>query len=143
MKKQLVGLVILFSVSVNAANFEVEIQARQDAYSGIKDNVEAVGEMLESGQFDYEKFEEHGEKLTKYASSLKVLFPEGSQEGSEAKKAVWKNFDKFSMGLDKLNQGFENFYMAAKSQDQAALVAGFKDATGTCKGCHRKFRNKK
>ncbi len=143
MKKQLVSLFMLISVSASAATFEAEIEARQDAYSGIKDNVEAVGGMLESGQFDYAKFESLGEALTKHSSSLKTLFPEGSQEGSNAKKAVWKDFEKFSTNLDKLDQGFQDFYAAAKVQDQAALVAGFKDATGTCKGCHRKFRNKK
>ena len=143
MKKHLISLFMLISVSASAATFEAEIEARQDAYSGIKDNVEVVGDMLKSGEFDYAKFEMLGEKLTKHSSSLKSLFPEGSQEGSNAKKAVWKNFDQFSMGLDKLDQGFQDFYAAAKAQDQAALVAGFKDATGTCKGCHRKFRNKK
>lgn len=143
MKISLVSLVALFSMSVSAATFDAQIEARQDAYSDIKDNVEAVGEMLESGNFDYAQLEILGASLAKKSSSLKTLFPEGSQEGSNAKKAVWNNYDKFSMGLDKLNSGFEGFYAAAKTQDQAALVAGFKEATGTCKGCHRKYRNKK
>nr|WP_301338364.1 cytochrome c [Vibrio sp. 99-8-1] len=125
-----------------AAGFESDIKARQDAFSGIKDNVEMVGEMLESGKFDWAKLETYGSALTQHASVLENHFPEGSQAGSDAKAAIWKNYDKFSMGLEKLNTGFNTFYTAAKAQDQAALVAGFKDATGTCKACHRKFRAK-
>ncbi len=140
-KKYFVSLLLLpFSVSVVAASYDAEIKARQNAYSEIKDNVEAVGKMLKSGDLDFAKLERHGEVLTKHSSGLKDLFPEGSQAGSDAKKAIWKNYDKFSAGLDKLDQGFQDFYAAAKVQDKAALVAGFKDATGTCKACHRRFR---
>ncbi|WP_413284743.1 c-type cytochrome [Vibrio sp. MA40-2] len=143
MKKQLLSLIMLVSVSASAANFDTEIAARQDAYNGIQDNVKAAGGMLKSGEFDYTKLEMLGETLSMHSSSLKTLFPEGSQEGSNAKKAVWTSMDDFTERLNKLDQGFQDFYAGAKAQDQAMLVAGFKDATSTCKGCHRKYRNKK
>lgn len=143
MKKLIVTLLLPVSLTSMAAGFESDIKARQDAFSNIKDNVEMVGEMLESGKLNWDKLAVYGEALNQNASILPNHFPEGSQEGSDAKAAIWKNNDKFMMGLDKLNSGFQAFYAASQVQDQAALVAGFKEATGTCKGCHRKYRVKK
>lgn len=143
MKKLIISLLIPVSLSTMAAGFESDIKARQDAFSSIKDNVEMVGEMLDSGKLDWTKLETYGKSLTQHASVLENHFPEGSQQGSDAKAAIWKNHDKFSMGLTKLNTGFQDFYTAAQAHDQASLVAGFKDATGTCKACHRKYRVKK
>lgn len=143
MKKLLVSLLIPLSISAMATGFDTEIKARQDSFSAIKDNVEAVGEMLENGEFDYNKFALYGGEMVKHSARLKELFPEGSREGSDAKKAIWKNINKFNKGLDKLNKGFEDFHAGALAQDKAATLAGFEQATGTCKACHRKFRVKR
>lgn len=143
MKKRLISLLIPFSMSALAADYSSQIEARQDAYKGIKENVEAVGEMLESGKMDFAVLTSFGERLTQHATSLKTLFPEGSQEGSDAKKVIWEEFDKFSMGLDKLNKGFADFHAGASTQNQSMMLAGFEEATGTCKACHRKYRVKR
>jgi len=141
-KKYILALLIPLSASCFAA-FDTDIETRQNAFSDIKDNVEMAGDMLDSGKLDWQKLQQYGQALTSNASILKNHFPEGSREGSNAKAAVWKNPDKFSEGLQMLNSGFDSFYSAAKANDKSALVAGFKQATKTCKACHRKFRVKK
>ncbi|MDG3088512.1 cytochrome c [Vibrio hannami] len=143
MKKLLVSLLIPFSMTSFAADFTKEIEARQDGFQIVKDNVEMAGEMFESGAIDWALLATYGKNLSNASGSLKNFFPEGSQEGSNAKSAVWKSNDKFMMGLDKLNTSFEQFYAAAQNQDKGAAMAAFDEATGTCKACHRKFRVKK
>lgn len=143
MKKILLSLLIPFSISSFAADFTKDIEARQDGFEAIKDNVEMVGEMFESGNIDWAKLETYSKNLVDASSPMKTLFPEGSQEGSNAKSAVWKSNDKFMLGLDKLNTGFTELYAASQAQDKGASMSAFKNATGTCKACHRKFRVKK
>lgn len=143
MKKLLISLLIPFSLSVAAADFSKQIDARQDAYKTIKDNVGMVGDMFESGNIDWKKLQMYSETLTEAAAPLKDLFPEGSQQGSNAKAAIWKSKDKFNQRLTKLNGGFTDLHAAALSQDKGAAMSAFKQATGTCKACHRKFRVKR
>ncbi|WP_375750484.1 c-type cytochrome [Vibrio sp. HN007] len=143
MKKLVLGLLIPFSMSTFAADFSKEIEARQNGFDTVKNNVEMVGEMFESRNIDWAKMEMYGKNLAEASAPLKDLFPEGSQDGSNAKSAVWKSNDKFMMGLEKLNTGFNDLYAAAQSKDKGAAMSAFEDATGTCKACHRKFRVKK
>jgi cytochrome c556 len=138
----LLSLLIPFSVTSFAAGFDVEIEARHDAFHAIEDNVKSVGKMLKSGELDWDMLTRYSAELAKNSSSLKDLFPEGSQGDSRAKAAVWEKNDRFLAGLDKLDGGFQALYVAAQSQDTKAAMAGFKQATGTCKGCHRTFREK-
>lgn len=144
MKKQLLGLICtVMSISSFAAGFDAEIKARQDAYSLIGDNVKLVGKMVKSGDIDWAKLEMYAEQLASSSSKLPTLFPQGSQEGSDARAAVWEKPDKFKAGLEKLDGGFQSLYAAAKAQDLTAAVAGFEQATSTCKGCHRSYRVKR
>jgi cytochrome c556 len=142
-KKLLVSLLIPFSLSVAAADFSKEIDARQDAYKTIKDNVGMVGDMFDSGNIDWKKLEVYSKTLADTSALLKDLFPEGSQQGSDAKAAIWKNKDKFNERLGKLNTGFTDLSSATTKQDKGAAMSAFEKATGTCKACHRKFRVKR
>jgi len=73
--------------------------------------------------------------------NLKKLFPKGSHKGmTRAKKALWKDWAKFSKQSAALKSGAAKLVKAAMAGN---AKKGLKGVYATCKGCHKPFRGKK
>ena len=76
-----------------------------------------------------------GEKITK-------LFPEDSlDEQTEALSAIWREWTKFEALSDQLTVAAND--LKAASDDQYDAMDSFQKLVGTCRACHRTFRQKK
>ena len=141
--KKLAILLCAVSTSVIAQDYSQIISDRQHAYEQIEEITESVEFMLDGEDSDWPELEVSGKQLVNHAQFLLTAFPEGSQEGSKAKAAVWSKPDKFNNLLQDLNTGLEEFYQGAVAQDAARAEAGFEQATKTCKSCHRGYKNRR
>ena len=133
-------LLCVVSTSVVAQDYSQVISDRQNAFEQIEELTESVEFMLDGDDSDWEQLTENGKQLTDNAQFLLTAFPEGSQEGSKAKAAVWAKPDKFNGLMKDLNTGLDEFYQGAVTQDAARAEAGLEQAMGTCKSCHRSYK---
>lgn len=73
------------------------------------------------------------------------LFPKGTAHGeiadSEAKAAVWEDFDEFKATAMKLKDASAQAASAA-AQGEGSFTAAFNNMTKVCKECHQTFREK-
>ncbi|HEV7256066.1 MAG TPA: cytochrome c [Mesorhizobium sp.] len=67
------------------------------------------------------------------------LFPEGTQEGTEASPAIWEDFAAFEAAWEKYAADTAAA-AASKPQDQAALAAAVGQIGANCGSCHQPFR---
>ena len=83
----------------------------------------------------------HAEGLASAASELDRLFPEGSNVGeSEALPIIWEEPGAFAEAIAKMQQATAAFVEAAKSGDQEAIGAAFRNVGMGCRGCHDRYR---
>ena len=73
------------------------------------------------------------------------LFPKGTAHGeiadSEAKAAIWEDFDEFKAVAMKLKDASGQAASAA-AQGEGSFTAAFNNMTKVCKECHKTFREK-
>ena len=81
--------------------------------------------------------------ISNWAQKIPGYFPEGSRfGGTEARAKIWKNFDDFT-ALSEANEAAANgLVKAAKSGDPGAMVTSLKILGGSCKACHRSYKDK-
>lgn len=72
---------------------------------------------------------------------LLVLFPEGSQAGSDSLPAIWENWDAFAAILETGRGAAASALAAAQAGDDAGYAAGLRTIMGTCGQCHQQFRS--
>lgn len=86
----------------------------------------------------------HATALAASSTGLAKLFPKGSDFGeTRAKTEIWTNAAEFEKASKDAENKASAFLAAAKSNDTAAIAKTFGDLSETCKGCHKKFREKK
>jgi cytochrome c556 len=91
---------------------------------------------------------EHPEYLKAHASALadlgaqaRVLFPVGTDAGNtDALPLIWKEPDKFSKLVSKLEKSSATLRDAVAANDKAGATAAFKALGEACKGCHDRYR---
>ncbi|WP_377295334.1 c-type cytochrome [Rhizobium sp. SG2393] len=69
-------------------------------------------------------------------------FPEGSEAGSEASPAIWKNMDDFKAKAAKLSSDADAL-LAQLPADQAGVKAAVGTLGANCGSCHEVYRLKK
>lgn len=86
----------------------------------------------------------HAEALDASSKTAKNLFPPDSDFGeTRAKPAVWEKRAAFEEAAEKAEQAAAAFLAAVKANDTGALAQKFSALSDGCKGCHKKFREKK
>ncbi|MEX0298059.1 MAG: cytochrome c [Kordiimonas sp.] len=92
--------------------------------------------------------EGHIEKLADIlalsASMTKASFEKdtrGMEGHTEAKDAIWENWEEFAEAADKYSADAAAFAVAAKSGDKAATGKAFGKAMSNCKSCHDKYKD--
>ena len=94
------------------------------------------------GGGDYQTVINQAKTISNWAQKIPVYFPEGSGFGdTKARAEIWANFDDFT-ALSKANETAANrLVTAAKSGDQGAMMASLKNLGGSCKACHRSYKD--
>ena len=68
-------------------------------------------------------------------------FPEGSNEKpSKASPAIWTDFSGFKNAAMKNQIAAKQLIAAAKTEDQKAVVGGFKAVAASRKSCHQLYK---
>ena len=127
-----------------AAEPEDVIKYRQAVMKSQGGHMGAAAQILK-GKVDFgSDLEYHASALTASSAGLTKLFPKDSDFGeTRAKPEIWTNSAEFERASKDAEQAAKAFLAAVKSNDQAAVTRTFGDFAEACKGCHKKFREKK
>ncbi len=142
MKKLVISLCVLLPNIAFAQTSVDLINARQQAFVHIENQSEQVEEMMDEDVPNWSEIESISQQLVQHSQLLNTAFPEGSQDGSKAKEAVWDKPEKFNQLMKEMDSGFALLYQASQQQDKEAAEAGLEQAQDTCNGCHRSYRSR-
>jgi cytochrome c556 len=116
------------------------IEERQTAFTEIENITSNAEKGIEVDSIDWLYLEGLGEQLVAYSHSLQGAFPEGSEDGSKAKQAVWDKPEKFNNLMLEMDSGFNEFYQSVEAQNVDNAREGLETAIDTCRSCHRSYR---
>jgi cytochrome c556 len=146
MKKLLVIVLTVFSLNVLADKASDAVEYRQAVFKLVKANFSQMGAMMQGKKpYDAKEFNKRAMNLKALSSMPWEFFIEGSDmvEGSKAKDAVWdesNEFKKASKYFQKVVKTLDK--TATPKSSQTDVKVAFTDVAKTCKGCHKKFKNK-
>ena len=94
------------------------------------------------GVGDYKTVIQEAEAISSWARKIPSYFPEGSGLGdTKARAEIWASFDDFT-ALSKANETAANrLITVAKSGDPGAMMTSLKNLGGSCKACHRSYKD--
>ena len=70
------------------------------------------------------------------------FFPKGSDVSpSEALSDIWLNPESFSKAIKNFELASLELINQSNTNDRDKTINAFRNLAGTCKGCHKKFRN--
>jgi cytochrome c556 len=94
------------------------------------------------GGGDFATVINQAESISGWAQKIPSYFPEDSGSGdTKARAEIWVNFDDFT-ALSKANEtAADGLVIAAKSGDPGAMMAGLKNLGGSCKACHKSYKD--
>jgi cytochrome c556 len=93
--------------------------------------------------FDATEFAKHADRIGYFSDQLLEGFPKGSGKGehSDAKAAIWANFDDFTDKAKTFNTEAKALADVAKGKDEAKDKEQFRKVAAACKACHEKYKN--
>ena len=93
--------------------------------------------------FDANEFARRADRVAYLSDQLIEGFPKGSDKGehTEAKAAIWANFDDFTEKAKTFNSEAKALAEVAKGKDEAKDKEQFKKVAAACKACHEKYKN--
>lgn len=133
----------LISVSAAFAHQGVQnaaVMARMEGMSAIAEKLKLIGKMSKGATtFDRVAAQEAVAAIARHASEIRPLFePNESDPKSEAKAAIWEQFDDFSEKASDLEAVATR--IAGSLDDEADLKAAMVDLGKSCKACHSIYK---
>ena len=141
----LVGLTaVLFNTnSIGSVSVEEAIQKRIEMFKSSKANIKRLRKLIGSG--DASSAVPLVDFHVKWSEDMPLLFPLGSEastsNGSDASSDIWDNPIGFKTAIKQYNLKSIELRKSLRSADPESINETFKSFAGTCKGCHKKFRN--
>jgi cytochrome c556 len=141
----LVGLaaVLVNSQSIAYVSVEEAIQKRIEMFKSSKVNIKKLRKLIRSG--DTSKAVPLADFHVAWSKEMPALFPIGSEastsNGSDASSDIWDNPIGFRNAIKKYNLKSKELRKSLVSADLVSINETFKRFAGTCKGCHKQFRN--
>ena len=90
---------------------------------------------------DYTSIVTLAQEIREWAAKMPQYFPEGSDnEPSEASPAIWTDFSGFKNAAMQNETAARQLIGAAQSEDQKAVVNGFRAVAASCKSCHQSYK---
>lgn len=137
MKKMLCCLFLLPALAVAGDDPR---DVRHDMMEGVKDAAGVIGGMLKGeSAFDQQSVMDSLSVFQNAAQEFGALFPEGTQEGSDALPTVWSDRAGFDAALADFGSAVDSA-IAANPQDLDATKAAVGPVFKQCKACHKEYR---
>tara|TARA_Y100000991_G_scaffold190566_1_gene157044 strand:- start:497 stop:946 length:450 start_codon:yes stop_codon:yes gene_type:complete len=140
-----VGLTAVFfnNSSIGSVSVEEAIQKRIEMFKSAKVNVKKLRKLIRSG--DASKAVPLVDFHVRWSEDMLLLFPFGSEastsNGSDASSDIWDDQIGFKNMIKQYNLKSKELQKSLRSADSASVNETFKSFAGTCKGCHKLFRN--
>ena len=141
----LVGLTAVFfnNNSIGSVSVEEAIQKRIEMFKSSKANIKKLRKLIRSG--DASKAVPLVDFHVRWSEDMPLLFPLGSEastsNGSDASSDIWDDPIGFKNAIKQYNLKSKELQKSLISGDSASINETFKSLAGTCKGCHKQFRN--
>ena len=141
----LVGLTAVFitSNSIGSVSVEEAVQKRVEMFKASKANIKKLRTLIRSG--DATKAAPLADFHVTWSKEMPMLFPLGSEastsNGSDASSDIWDNPTGFKNAIKQYNLKAKELRKSLVSADIVSINESFKNFAGTCKGCHKQFRN--
>ena len=140
-----VGLttLLLASASIGSVSVEEAIQKRIAMFKSSGENIKKLNKFIRSG--DVTKAIKLVNFHVTWSEDMSLLFPIGSEastsNGSDASSDIWDNQTGFKNAIKQYSLTSKNLRESLRSADPDSINETFKNFVGTCKSCHKQFRN--
>ena len=141
----MVGLitVLLASTSIGSVSVEEAIQKRIAMFKSSGQNIKKLNKLIRAG--DVSRAIQLVNFHVTWSEDMPLLFPLGSEastsNGSYASSDIWGNPTGFKNAIKQYNLTSASLRESLRSADSASINETFKSFVGTCKSCHKQFRN--
>ena len=141
----LVCVITLFFAgnSIGSSSVEDAVQKRIEMFKSSGTNIKELSKFIRSGDIglSIELVDFH----VKWSEHMHLLFPVGSEasiaNGSDASSDIWSDSTGFKTRVDQYHLSAKRLREALKSKDVSLINENFNGLVGSCKSCHKKFRN--
>ena len=115
------------------------VKERMNMFKKSQNILKAIKSQI--GSEDYGPIVQLADEIRVWAVKMPDYFPEGSDaKPSEASPAIWTDFDGFKNAAKKNEIASKKLMVAAQSEDQQAVIDGFKALAASCKNCHQSYK---
>ena len=141
----MVGLttLLLASTSIGSVSVEEAIQKRIAMFKSSGENIKKLNKLTRTG--DVTKAIKLVNFHVTWSDDMSFLFPIGSEastsNGSDASSDIWDNQTGFKNAIKQYKFASKNLRASLRSADSVSINKTFKSFVGTCKSCHKQFRN--
>ena len=134
---------LLVSTSIGSASVEEAIQKRIAMFKSSGENIKKLNKLTRTG--DVTKAIKLVNFHVTWSENMSLLFPIGSEastsNGSDASSDIWDNQTGFKNAIKQYNLTSASLRESLRSADSESINETFKSFVGTCKSCHKQFRN--
>ena len=135
--------VLLASTSIGSVSVEEAIQKRIAMFKSSGENIKKLNKLIRAG--DVSRAIQLVNFHVTWSEDMPLLFPLGSEastsNGSDASSDIWDNPTGFKNAIKQYNLTSASLRESLRSADSASINETFKSFAGTCKSCHKPFRN--
>ena len=141
----MVGLTtaLLASTSIGSVSVEEAIQKRIAMFKSSGENIKKLNKLIRAG--DVSRAIQLVNFHVTWSEDMPLLFPLGSEastsNGSDASSDIWDNPIGFKNAIKQYNLKSKELRKSLISPGSALINETFKSFAGTCKSCHKQFRN--
>ena len=134
---------LLASTSISSVSVEEAIQKRIATFKLSGENIKKLNKLIRAG--DASNAIQLVDFHVGWSEDMSSLFPLGSEastsNGSDASSDIWDNQTGFKNAIKQYNLASKNLRESLQSADSDSINETFKNFVGTCKSCHKQFRN--
>ena len=135
--------VLLASTSIGSVSVEEAIQKRIAMFKSSGGNIKKLNKLIRAG--DVSRAIQLVNFHVTWSEDMPLLFPLGSEastsNGSDASSDIWHNPAGFKNAIKQYNLASTNLRKSLRSANSESINKTFKSFVGTCKSCHKQFRN--
>ena len=134
---------LLAGTSNGSVSVEDAIQKRIATFKSSGENIKKLNKLIRAG--DASNAIQLVDFHVGWSEDMSSLFPLGSEastsNGSDASSDIWDNQTGFKNAIKQYNLASKNLRESLQSADSDSINEAFKNFVGTCKSCHKQFRN--
>ena len=134
---------LLASTSIGSVSVEKAIQKRIAMFKSSGENIKKLNKLIRAG--DASNAIQLVDFHIGWSEDMSSLFPLGSEastsNGSDASSDIWDNQTGFKNAIKQYNLASKNLRVSLQSAESDSIDETFKNFVGTCKSCHKQFRN--